>query len=328
MFLPDFRLAPFGDTDSSPVGTARSQRSLPDTTLRWFMSKGAEGTPPAAKVQSDKLGGWAFARIHRGDPSNASYLAQMTAFHSRVSKHADHGTFVWNEGPLAILSDPGRYSFGRRTKSGSELHQAGFRYSDPSRIYVERTRSHNCVEVDGLDHPRVGVQPFKTGVIGARKAGDLVIFQSRIPIGELVRQDRLLILDPGRWLIVIDSLAIVPAARMSGDNGSRWRRDGLLIAPAVVVSAASTLERTLWIEELLGAKTGDMAYGQADPVRGWASIRAGELVPAQGFCFERLASPNARFATVFGLDRVITPLPGTVWEQSQRTIQVAVQRRG
>jgi hypothetical protein len=47
-------------------------------------------------------------------------------------------------------------------------------YSDPNRIYVETTRAHNTVEIDGLSHPRRNVQPYGSGLVGWGEQGELI----------------------------------------------------------------------------------------------------------------------------------------------------------
>jgi hypothetical protein len=314
MIMPGRRLAPFGDTDWNVLATLGPSDTYRDGPLRYLLSSGAEGDKPQSGTRLMPDLGYAFARIHAGAIEDASYLAQMTAFQSRVHKHADHGTFVWAEGPLTILTDPGRYGYEGRTQPGSDLHRAGFWYGDPKRIYVETTRAHNCVEIDGADHARSGVVPFGSGLIAAESRDGLVVFQSLIPHGVSVAQRRILILNPRRWLIVVDVLADQSSA---AHDFRQWFK----LAPGWTAAlagrscvAASTPERTLWIEDLFGARASSLAFGEDAPLRGWASLRGGELSPAQSLCFARRGMPTTCFATIFALDHAIERLSGTVYD--------------
>jgi hypothetical protein len=114
MVTPRSGLAAFGDSEhrrqdqSKPIG-GRYQAPA----LQWLLSGGQLGARPPSEVKAYIDSGYAFARIYSEDsaPAEASYLAQLAAFHSRVHKHADHLTFIWEEGLLPILTDPGQYGY-------------------------------------------------------------------------------------------------------------------------------------------------------------------------------------------------------------------------
>ena len=111
MIRPDASLAPIGDTDSRPLPNdaevARQRRYPP---LRSLLTRGEIGKPPPSGVKAYPAAGYAFARIYdpeRGESAeSASYLAQLSAYHSRVHKHADHLSFVWSEGLTKHLQTP------------------------------------------------------------------------------------------------------------------------------------------------------------------------------------------------------------------------------
>jgi hypothetical protein len=302
MITPAGRLAPFGD--SAPVdmrqglsGAARYR----DPALRFLTSGGEIGDLPPPGVRLFRKAGYAFARVYHPQdgewPDQASYLAQAGAFHSRVHKHADHLTFVWSEGPVDILVEPGRYGYLGRTAVGDALHGGGHWYSDPKRVYVESTRAHNCVEVGEQNHDRTALAPFGAGLRQAERAGPLVLFRSEAMLAEGLRQARLLVLLPGRFLLVIDDLSGQGAAEARQwfqlDPAWKARRNG-----AGYLATAGG--RALRVSDLTGTATVEpVRRGQTEPLQGWVSPRDGDLTPASSLCLR--GGPGGGFVTLFSL---------------------------
>ena len=138
----------------------------------------------------------------------ASYLAQQAAFHSRTHKQADDLSFIWYDRGAVILIDAGSYGFLGRTESGSDLWNKGFWYSDPKRIYVESTRSHNTVEIDGMSFNRRESPPYGSAIERWGETEDGLLFVETHALQfETVGHTRLLVLDPGNWLLVYDWLS-------------------------------------------------------------------------------------------------------------------------
>ena len=302
MLAPDGRMAPLGDTDFQKTASFGQGDRFSDQTLIYGVSGGLAGAPPVSGVAAFAETGYAFARIHAGNPAHASYLAQMGSFHSRHHKHADHLTFAWSEGPVAILTDPGRFGYDSSTRPGSELHNLGFWYSNPRRVYVESTHAHNCVEIDGESHARAGLVPFGSAFRQADVQDDLVVFDFELGHAKAVRQIRTLIFAPNEFLLVVDWL-------QSDVEDSHDFRQWFKLAPEWTATAlddlavaASRDNRTLWSVDLLGAGVSPVWRGASDPLRGWVSPRGGEFLPAPSFHFQRLATPQAAFATLFLLD--------------------------
>jgi len=163
--LPNGYLVNFGDSEYRLMARGETFASRWKTAAMRFMTSGGElGTPLPSRLAGFPKSGYFIARDSwpKGpeDFQQGSYLAQTLCFHSRTHKHADDLSFVWYDGGTEILVDAGRYGYPQKTEAGSALAKEGYWYSDPRRIYVEETRAHNTVEIDGRSSPRHKVKPY------------------------------------------------------------------------------------------------------------------------------------------------------------------------
>ncbi len=309
MIKPELSLAAFGDTDAVVYKQGKYSRSLHrDKQLRYIVSGGETGRVQKG-VKAYREGGYAFARLYAPgtarDPKAASYLAQIAAFHSRTHKHADHLSFVWYDKGSDILVDPGRFAYAGLTKPGSSLFEEGFWYDDPRRIYVERTRAHNCVEIDGRDYPRKKIKPFGSALRYAGEQGGMAVTDCETTHFRTIQHWRGLIMAPGEFLIVLDHLR----DRLKKPHDFRqwfqlaphWETDiqsGQLVATRHGL-AKSQLHVASLIPQI-GLE--DVARGQTEPqMQGWFSDAPYSLVPSSSFSFLEKQSPSASFATLFCL---------------------------
>ncbi len=129
------------------------------------------------------------------------------AFHSRTHKHADDLSFVWYERGRRLLIDPGRYGYIGRVDPDSGLGRQGFWYSDPKRIYLESTRAHNALEIDGRSYARKGVRPYGSALKRAGEQNGIAFAEGHVRHRKSLLHSRLLLHVPGRWLVVLDSIA-------------------------------------------------------------------------------------------------------------------------
>lgn len=309
MVKPDLCLSTFGDTDPRYLERGEDIASLyQDPAIRYVISAGSIGTPPKTGVRALHEGGYAFARLHaRGaeapPPWRAAYIGQMAGFHSRVHKHADHLSFVWYDRARDILIDPARYAYSGRTELGSKLFEDGFWYKDPKRIYVETTRAHNCVEVDGRNYQRKGVKPFGSALRQANEQDGLAVTDCKATYFRTITHWRGLILEPGEYLVVLDRLHDRLGAehtyRQWFQLATSWRAkamDGGLMARSAAIDEMQTLRVTPLIGD---AKIETIARAQKKPeLLGWMSDAPYQLQPATSFCF-RQDGPSASFATLF-----------------------------
>jgi hypothetical protein len=339
MIRPDFWIAALGDSDPKRIFKYSYPERLAErfatSGLQAVITRGEMGTLPSPGVKPYYDAGYAFARLYAPDVEqkfgNASYLAQIAAFHSRVHKHADHLGFIWFDRGRDILIDPGRYAYAGRTETGSDLFNQGFWYADPKRIYVESTRAHNCVEIDGKSYPRRGVKPFGSALRHAGEQNGLAVTDCELTHQRTVRHRRVLVMAPGHFLFVLDWLndrggahdyrqwfqfapewkleqaddkiiAIIARApardMMESDDesaGSGSRADSAQSAdPALTADALSMFN--LLDENALGAPV----RGQEEPeLQGWMSDAAYSLVPCTSIAVEATKRQMARFATLF-----------------------------
>ena len=280
MTAPDNSLVTFGDTDYQP------------STIS------SEDAPTGLVSYSDA--GYVFARHASSlDASDDSYFAQMAAFHSRTHKHADHLTCVWHDAGKRILVDPGRYGYGPKTVLGDELSAEGFYYSDPNRRYVESTRAHNCVEIDGKSHKRKGAKPFGSALLFATESNDLWLTLCEVRY-QHVRHFRSVIVAPGTFLLVMDWLK-------DGREEKHDYRQWFQLAPEwvtekngnVLLAEHGTCQ--LSVSSLIDTAALSPIYiGQKDPMQGWISPQAERLMPSPSFNFHQQGI-EARFASLFCL---------------------------
>ena len=209
MILPNRRLANLGDTDYHKLSEEKFL-GIQSPLLRYALSGGLEGSATSQRMGIFPESGLAVLRSGWPDASHfdqASYLAQQAGFHSRTHKQADDLSFIWYDRATEILIDAGRYGYLGRTEAGSDLWNRGFWYSDPKRIYVESTRSHNTVEIDGMSYDRRESIPYGSAIKRWGENSDGLMFvETHAPQFQSIGHSRLLVLNPKNWLLVYDRL--------------------------------------------------------------------------------------------------------------------------
>ena len=310
MVTPDGLILGFGDSD------ARAMERKPDDalakwdseSLRFVASAGRVGTPPETHVRAFQGSGYFIARDrwpHGADDfRDGSYLALMAAFHSRAHKHADDLSIVWFENGRPILVDAGRFGYLGKAEPGSELWRDGYWYSHPSRVYVESTRAHNTVEIDGLNHPRRSVRAYGSALGRSGESAQGIIFcEAEVRHHRNVRFVRTLLWRPKEWLIVFDWLRDAAAQAHDFRQWFHFAPD-LDVAPRAdgfVVSREGT--PVLGMLPLLGGTTPMHAFGVTEPrLQGFHSPEPNVLVPNHAAGFEQCQVDHATFATLFLLD--------------------------
>lgn len=135
-----------------------------------------------------------------------SHLAQINCFYSRTHKHADDLSIIWYDRNQNILIDSGRYGYLGKTNIGSPLWNDGYYYDDPNRIYVESTKAHNTVEIDGKDFLRKGRKFYESAIITSGVQNGIIFCVSQVRHFQTIRHRRILFFNPTKWLIIIDWL--------------------------------------------------------------------------------------------------------------------------
>lgn len=205
---PNKMIVAFGDSVAASIkGGASAVKNFSSPILKTLLS-GKKLTSDSEKIKIFSESGYAFVRTgHDSDSLKESYFAQQAGFHSQVHKHADHLTIEWFDKGKDILVDSGRYYYKGRTRKESELWKQGFWYSDPKRVYVEKTRAHNTVEIDGLDFPRRDIKPFGSALRrSAVSENGVYCIESECYPFKSIRFNRTIFICPNQFLITLDFL--------------------------------------------------------------------------------------------------------------------------
>lgn len=196
LIQPDNNILPLGDSKNIPA----TQR------LRF--------TPPQlleSGVRCFHQGGLGIS-CHLDDEGKLQeHLALTAQFHSRQHKHADDLSFHYSALARQILVDSGTYSY---------------QYDSPERMYVESTRAHNAIEIDGCNTTRFAKDVFGSALEAAVKIGPIALLSASIRHQGLnvtdhpfntyepwhrnrvdISHSRILLHFPERFLIVLDSLS-------------------------------------------------------------------------------------------------------------------------
>jgi len=317
--LPNGNIAAIGDTDPWVLDPAeRPARRFEDPGLRWALSAGAEGEPLGENMRIFPEAGWAVVRARAG--ANApiaadGYLLQWAGFHSRTHKHADHLSFIWYDAGEELVVDAGRYLYSHRTEPGSEAYANGFWYGDPYRMYVESTRAHNCVEIDGRDYQRRGAKPFGSALRRSGESAGLFWTECELYHFRSVRHARLLAFRRAHFVLVFDWLSCRCDATHRFDQ---WFH----LAPAFEIEPPqadlglrarnpNTGVRLCIVPTLTGGAMLPPEKGVEDPrIQGWFSDRAGNLVPNWAAAI-RSEGRGATFATLLVLSERVEIDAGT-----------------
>lgn len=275
-------------------------------TTEFQLSGGGRGKPDHRELLVLPDTGYAVVRSPQptgtSDHEGASYLLFTAAFHSRTHKHADDLALTWFDCGREILIDAGRYGYLDPLPADSPLRRQGFFYSAPERRYVESTRAHNTVEVDGVDHERRGRQPYGSALTGAAERHGYFRLAGEVDHGHW-RHHREIVLSPGAWLLVTDRVWSLDGHphdyrvwwNLAGDLALRAGDGGELRAELAG-------GRAVQVRELSSSLLIDPVAGKAEPMRGWRSKCDLELVPAWSTGFEAIGVRDHVFRTLFRFD--------------------------
>jgi hypothetical protein len=302
--MPNGNMVNFGDSD------CRSFYCGPTTAkTRWFTpemyfvcTKGKIGELPLHPVAVFNEGGYFVARyIDIENYKRSSYLAQIAAFHSRTHKHADDLSFVWYDKGMELIVDAGRYGYIGKTEIGSKLWQNGYWYADPNRIYCESTRAHNTLEFDDENYPRKGVKPYGNALKRWYINGQITAIETECKHFRSIRRARLLIFNPGKWLIVYDWFC---------DNFKKIHnvKQWFHISPNIKIvldddgyrANIDNSSKHLMIHALLpDMQKSRLFIGETSPIQGWWSPKERQMIPNYAFYFEKNNVVSENMAVIF-----------------------------
>lgn len=303
MVQPDGYLVQFGDTPATYM-TVEDATSLDPHTL-FILSDGRRGETPSKELAILRDGGYAFVRSPApqgpGELAASGYLAFSAAFHSRAHKHADDLNLVWYDQGTEILVDSGRYGYGDLLPADSPLRKKGFYYGSPERQYVEGTRAHNTVEMDGTDQDRRNRAPYGSGIVDAVQSDGVFDLSARVHHADYIHRRRV-VYTPGRQLLVKDAIfSQSPDSR----NAVIWYNiDGSfeLIEREEALVFERLVDGELVRLEVSGpGNLVDPVRGGQDPLRGWRSRRDRTLEPIWSVGFAVLVETRAAVDTIFQL---------------------------
>jgi len=313
---PNGELVQIGDSPALPMMSTRS-RSSSDTT-EFVISHGARGMPDDRTLRILPETGYAIVRSPQpadtDDHDSAGYLFLNAAFHSRTHKHADDLTITWSDRGTEILIDAGRYGYVDLLSKDSPLRHEGYFYGSPERQYVESTRAHNTLEVDGRDHNRRTRKPYGSAIEHAEEKDGFYRLDAAVDHGSWIH-DRSIIYRPQEWLLIRDSARAKDGR--AHDFRTWWNMPHELnlrkVGQDAICVVGNGLDVPLWVVEFSGSVLIDPVAGQSDPMRGWRSKHDLEFTPAWSCGYLAAGRHEHEFVTLFsfsvGLPRDVPDHP-------------------
>lgn len=327
--LPNGYIANFGDSDyrlmSRKPKAAIAKWQNP--AMQHAVTQGEVGERPNEEWKLFEEGGYFVGRCSTESPGESaqySYLAQQGGFHSRTHKHADDLSFIWFDRGRDLLVDSGRYGYLGKVGAGSRLSKEGFWYSDPNRIYCEKTKAHNCLEFDGRDFPRRGAKAYGNAIKRVRKNDGVIAIESEIRPFKGVRYNRVLFLCPGHWLLVLDWFKDAFGLKHDVKQWFHLAPDlkaqlGLNDYIAQLPKSGESLRVIPLFENMQASQ---LYLGEDSPdMQGWWSPKEREILPNYAFNFSLAGPSHGALATLFSFSESLAPV-------FDRTIINASGRKG
>lgn len=289
MVQPDGALVQFGDSPETQIVKPEAQSIDPNT--EYILSDGARGEKPTTELAVYADGGYAFVRSPQpagpGALYKSGYLAFGAAFHSRAHKHADDLTLVWYDRGQQILTDSGRFGYGKLLPMDSPLRGEGFYYAAPERQYVEGTMAHNTLMMDGHNQDRRTRKPYGSGMGRCIESEGIFDLTGRVQHIDYVHRRRV-VYTPGAELRLLDSVY----------SQSPEQREAIVwLNIAGHFELESVTDAVIFVSDISGERTCltvegpghliEPVKGQKEPLRGWRSRqdRAMEPTWSLGFAF-------------------------------------------
>lgn len=198
---PDGMILPFGDTPNIPI--------LDRTHFPLSKYRNRAVSPPGLKYF--EKGGLVIHSHYSKSKKPHGYLAFNGGFHSRQHKHADDLNIQLFNNGVDILVDPGTFTY---------------QYNLPERMYIESTRAHNCLEIDGLNYSRYRKDAFGNAIHSVLEVGECIVIEAEVdrerlvspnvPNNKVKNEDavdvdishtRKIVYHPENFLLVIDLLS-------------------------------------------------------------------------------------------------------------------------
>lgn len=284
---PDTTFPALGDTGRPVYSSAR--RIHP--TMEFLISKGEAGQRPPGGLALFPDTGYGIIRHDANENANraSAYLIMTVAHHSEVHKHADAFSFEWFDGGRSLLIDAGKWGYDDKAE----------------RDYLVSARAHNTVEINGRND-EIRKPPDRLPVLSGVHENGLYMLTAngeRRPFG--IQQQRILLLNPGNWLIVVDTFD-QDAARYvqwfhpAEDFSCQPMEEGAAFRCRVD-------EMAFQVRSLVPVDAVEHHRGATEPrLQGWRSPDYRKLVAADAIGFVQEKNSSNRFAALFLLE------PGSV----------------
>ena len=198
---PDGMILQFGDTPNIPI--------VERANFQLHKYRNRVTAPNGLKFFEE--GGLVVHSHYSESNGPQGYLAFNGGFHSRQHKHADDFNIQLFNNGVDILVDPGTFTY---------------QYDLPERMYVESTRAHNCLEIDGLNYSRYRADAFGNAIKSVLEVGDCIVIEAevrrkrlvspQIPNNKIKIEDaidvnifhrRKIIYHPDNYMLVIDLMS-------------------------------------------------------------------------------------------------------------------------
>ena len=304
--MPNGFLAPIGDS---------SMYYSADEICMFNVNRDSRNKPSSPEgLHYHERGGIAVLCNYNESKESSDYLLFNSQFHSRQHKHADDLSFHYCVKGEQYLVDAGTYTY---------------HYDEPERMFVESTRAHNTIEIDGLNYSRFAQDSFGTALNFVGKVGDCTIMEglvehkrlvsSNIPNNKVKTTDgvslrthsslpglthkRMLIQVPEQFLAVVDYVMSEKA-----HDYIQWFH----LAPElelvideldniVVLNEKENIHSTIHpvSDGVVGEFGTIVVRGQTDPnLQGWFCMDGKQLVPNQALGFKKTGT-SSYFTTFF-----------------------------
>ncbi|MBO0901204.1 heparinase II/III family protein [Cellulomonas sp. zg-ZUI22] len=302
---PDRTIVQIGDSPATAVSagsrTMRSPRTL------FLATGGAHGEPNPRELMVLPDSGYAIVRSPQprgvNDHLSAGYVTLMGAFHSRAHKHCDDLSLTWFDAGTEVLIDSGRFGYLDQLPADSPARDEGFFYGRPERQYVETTRAHNTVEVDGGNHRRRGRAPYGSAIRECEERDGFFRLVGAVD-HESWQHVRAVTYRPGKWLLVEDGVTFPD----SDEHLVRawWNLPDSLLDPREEADGVSFAlpegGGRLSLRSMDGASVIAPVKGQEEPLRGWRSAADYSFTPAWSVALEARVTRAHRLTTLLTLD--------------------------
>ena len=198
---PNGMILPFGDTPNIPI--------VERTNFQLNKYRNRACAPIGLKTFEQ--GGLVVHSHYSDSKGPIGYLAFNGAFHSRQHKHADDFNIQLFANGEIILTDPATFTY---------------QYDLPERMYIESTRAHNCLEIDGLNYSRFRKDAYGSAIQSVEQLGDFILIDAEVkrqrlvsglvPNNKIKMDDgvkisllhrRKIIYVPGEFLVVLDLIS-------------------------------------------------------------------------------------------------------------------------